>query len=70
MRFLVIYAHPVENSFQSALHQIVVKSLRESGHDVDDCDLSMRKDFSPSLVVRNVAYIYSWCKPPLSGEGY
>jgi NAD(P)H dehydrogenase (quinone) len=39
MRFLVIYAHPVEDSFQAAVHRCVVKALAESGHDVDDCDL-------------------------------
>ena len=39
MRFLVIYAHPAENSFQAALHRRIVKVLAEAGHDVDDCDL-------------------------------
>jgi NAD(P)H dehydrogenase (quinone) len=48
MRFLVIYAHPVEDSFQSALHHSVVKSLVQAGHDVDDCDLYAEK-FQPIL---------------------
>ena len=48
MRFLVIYAHPVADSFQSALHQRVVKSLAEAGHDVDDCDL-YAEGFQPVL---------------------
>jgi NAD(P)H dehydrogenase (quinone) len=39
MRFLVIYAHPADDSFQAAVHRCVVKALAESGHDVDDCDL-------------------------------
>ena len=39
MRFLVIYAHPAEDSFQAALHRRIVKVLAEAGHDVDDCDL-------------------------------
>jgi NAD(P)H dehydrogenase (quinone) len=39
MRFLVIYAHPVEGSFQSALHRRAVDTLAAAGHDVDDCDL-------------------------------
>ncbi|MGC2414880.1 MAG: NAD(P)H-dependent oxidoreductase [Stellaceae bacterium] len=39
MRVLVIYAHPLEESFASALHQVVVAALRSGGHEVDDCDL-------------------------------
>lgn len=39
MRILVVYAHPVETSFNAALHARVVDALREAGHDVDDCDL-------------------------------
>ena len=48
MRFLVIYAHPVEESFVSALHRCVVKALREAGHEVDDCDL-YAEGFQPVL---------------------
>jgi putative NADPH-quinone reductase len=48
MRFLVVYAHPVEESFQSALHSCVVKSLTAAGHDVDDCDL-YAEGFQPVL---------------------
>ncbi|WP_282604358.1 NAD(P)H-dependent oxidoreductase [Pelagibius sp. Alg239-R121] len=48
MRVLVLYAHPVETSFQAALHARVVESLRSSGHDVDDCDL-YAEDFDPRL---------------------
>src|SRR3954447_17126545 len=39
MRALVLYAHPCEESFVSALHLRVVETLRGQGHDVDDCDL-------------------------------
>jgi NAD(P)H dehydrogenase (quinone) len=39
MRFLVVYAHPVKDSFQSAIHRCVISTLRDVGHDVDDCDL-------------------------------
>lgn len=39
MRVLVIYCHPVETSYNAALHQTVLASLRQAGHDVDDCDL-------------------------------
>jgi NAD(P)H dehydrogenase (quinone) len=50
MRFLVIYAHPVEGSFQSALHHCVVDALISAGHEVDDCDLYAEK-FQPVLSV-------------------
>jgi NAD(P)H dehydrogenase (quinone) len=48
MRFLVIYAHPVENSFVSALHRCAVKALADAGHEIDDCDL-YREGFQPVL---------------------
>src|SRR5580658_3147372 len=39
MRVLVIYAHPLADSFAGALHRAVVEALTEVGHEVDDCDL-------------------------------
>ncbi len=48
MRILVLYAHPVETSFNAALHAAVVETLKGSGHDVDDCDL-YAEDFDPRL---------------------
>jgi len=39
MRVLVIYAHPLADSFAAALHRAVVVALTEAGHEVDDCDL-------------------------------
>lgn len=39
MRVLVLYAHPDPESFGAALHAAAVESLREAGHEVDDCDL-------------------------------
>jgi NAD(P)H dehydrogenase (quinone) len=48
MRFLVIYAHPVGDSFQSALHRRVVDTLTIAGHKVDDCDL-YAENFQPVL---------------------
>jgi NAD(P)H dehydrogenase (quinone) len=48
MRFLVIYAHPVDDSFQSAIHRSVVKALLGAGHEVDDCDL-YAEGFQPVL---------------------
>jgi len=48
VRVLVVYAHPVEESFVSALHQCVLKALRDAGHEVDDCDLNA-EGFAPVL---------------------
>jgi putative NADPH-quinone reductase len=48
MRFLVIYAHPLDGSFQSAIHRRVVQALEGAGHDVDDCDL-YAEGFQPVL---------------------
>lgn len=48
MRFLVVYAHPVDDSFHAALHRRVVTSLKEAGHEVDDCDL-YAEGFQPVL---------------------
>ena len=39
MRVLVVYCHPVETSFNAAVHDAVVAALRAAGHEVDDCDL-------------------------------
>jgi len=48
MRVLVIYAHPLADSFNAALHECVVTALRGAGHDVDDCDL-YAEGFQPAL---------------------
>jgi NAD(P)H dehydrogenase (quinone) len=48
MHVLVVYCHPVETSFASALHQEVVRSLRAAGHTVDDCDL-YAENFNPVM---------------------
>ena len=48
MRFLVVYAHPVEDSFHAALHRQVVTTLTSAGHEVDDCDL-YAEGFQPVL---------------------
>lgn len=48
MRVLVLFAHPVETSYQAALHTRVVESLKHAGHEVDDCDL-YEEDFDPRL---------------------
>jgi len=47
-RALVLYAHPCPESFNAAVHDTVVKTLRGRGWDVDDCDLN-KEGFSPVL---------------------
>lgn len=47
-RALVLFAHPVPESFSAALHAQTVASLTKGGWDVDDCDLNA-EGFSPVL---------------------
>jgi putative NADPH-quinone reductase len=39
MNVLVLFAHPLADSFAAALHRTVVAALRDAGHEVDDRDL-------------------------------
>ncbi len=48
MKVLVLYAHPVETSFNAGLHRTIVERLTAAGHAVDDCDL-YAEDFDPRL---------------------
>ncbi|WP_189342016.1 MULTISPECIES: NAD(P)H-dependent oxidoreductase [unclassified Mesorhizobium] len=48
MNILVLYAHPVETSFNAGLHRTIVERLAAAGHVVDDCDL-YAEDFDPRL---------------------
>jgi len=48
MNILVLYAHPVETSFNAGLHRTIVARLSAAGHSVDDCDL-YAEDFDPRL---------------------
>ena len=48
MRVLVIYCHPVATSFASSLHETVLNSLRQRGHEVVDLDL-YREGFRPVM---------------------
>jgi NAD(P)H dehydrogenase (quinone) len=48
LRILVVFAHPLETSFVSALHARVVETLRAGGHMVDDLDLYAEK-FDPVM---------------------
>jgi NAD(P)H dehydrogenase (quinone) len=48
LRILVVFAHPLETSFVSAVHARVVETLGASGHIVDDLDLYKEK-FDPVM---------------------
>jgi NAD(P)H dehydrogenase (quinone) len=48
LRVLVVFAHPLETSFVSALHARVLEMLRAGGHIVDDLDLYAEK-FDPVM---------------------
>lgn len=48
MNVLVLYAHPVETSFNAGLHRTIVERLGAAGHTIDDCDL-YAEDFDPRL---------------------
>lgn len=48
MRVLVLYAHPVETSYNAALHKATVDALTAAGHQVDDCDL-YAENFNPVM---------------------
>jgi NAD(P)H dehydrogenase (quinone) len=65
MRVLVIYAHPLGDSFAAALHRMIVTALRQSGHEVDDCDL-YAEGFDPVLNARE-RRAYNLPNPDLSG---
>jgi len=48
MNVLVLYAHPVESSFNAGLHRLILERLAARGHAVDDCDL-YAEDFDPRM---------------------
>ncbi len=48
MKTLVLYAHPCADSFNAAVHETVVSTLKARGCEVDDCDLNA-EGFSPVL---------------------
>jgi NAD(P)H dehydrogenase (quinone) len=48
LQILVVFSHPLETSFVSALHARVVEILRAGGHIIDDLDLYAEK-FDPVM---------------------
>lgn len=48
MRVLVIYCHPVAESFAASAHAVVLEALAERGHEVTDVDL-YAEQFDPVM---------------------
>ena len=48
MRVLLLFCHPVEDSYNAALRQVARAALERAGHLVDDCDL-YAEGFEPVL---------------------
>ena len=48
MRVLLIFCHPVEDSYNAVLHRVAKAALEHAGHQVDDCDLYAER-FDPVL---------------------
>lgn len=48
MKTLILYAHPCPESFNAAVHDVVVETLAGRGWEVDNCDLN-REAFFPVL---------------------
>src|ERR1700676_3496853 len=65
MRVLVIYAHPLADSFAAVLHRAIVAGLQRSGHEVDDCDL-YAEGFDPVLSAAE-RRAYNTPSPDLAG---
>lgn len=64
MRVLVVYAHPLGDSFAAVLRDAVVKQLRAAGHEVDLCDL-YAEGFDPVLTAAE-RRAYNTAHPDLS----
>src|SRR5215212_8347222 len=65
MRVLVLFAHPLADSFAASLHRAVIAKLRQGGHEVDDCDL-YAEGFDPVLSAPE-RRDYNTPSPDLSG---
>jgi putative NADPH-quinone reductase len=56
MRVMVIYAHPVRESFNAAIRIAVVETLKDRGHEVDLCDLYAES--FPAIMSREDRLLY------------
>jgi NAD(P)H dehydrogenase (quinone) len=65
MRVLSIFCHPVEDSYNAALHRAAKAALERAGHAVDDCDQE-RIDYHDPAV--NRAAVRSYVERLLAAE--
>ena len=56
MRVMVVYAHPVETSFNAAIYATVTETLKQRGHEIDACDL-YAENF-PAIMSREDRLLY------------
>lgn len=56
MRVMVVYAHPVETSFNAAIYATVTEALKQRGHEIDACDLYAEK--FPAIMSRADRLLY------------
>jgi NAD(P)H dehydrogenase (quinone) len=69
LRILVVFAHPLETSFVSALHARIVEALRAGGHFVDDLDLYAEK-FDPVMSPEGLRHYVDTSANTREVEGY
>lgn len=69
MKTLVVFAHPLADSFNAAVHRTVVESLRAGGHQVDDLDL-YAENFSPVLTAEERRHYHDLSRNRFSVDGY
>ncbi len=56
MKVMVVYAHPVETSFNAAIFATVKAALARAGHTVDSCDLYAER--FPAIMSREDRLLY------------
>jgi NAD(P)H dehydrogenase (quinone) len=54
MKILVVYTHPVENSFNRALLNATIEGLQSAGHEIRVADLYAEK-FQPAMIAADFA---------------
>jgi hypothetical protein len=60
MRVFLVTAHPLQNSSHAVLHRTILESLRDAGHDIDVCAISMRKTSIRCSMPARVNAILMW----------
>ena len=57
MKVLVVFAHPLSDSYAAAIRQVALQALAKHGHEIDELDL-YATDFDPRLsAVERAAYM-------------